>query len=99
MAFYTIFPSLSETGGVCLMLPISNIIPMNIYSDAERISALYDLYIKGNNPVLKDKNYSKLTLTERALIQKGQDAHVTLLDIFSKYFSNSCAYTLKNKTN
>ena len=81
------------------MLPISNIIPMNIYSDAERISALYDLYIKGNNPVLKDKNYSKLTLTERALIQKGQDAHVTLLDIFSKYFSNSFAYTLKNKKN
>jgi hypothetical protein len=78
---------------------MSNIIDMNIYAETERISALYDLYIKGSNSSLRDKSYSRLTLTERALIQKSKDAHVTLIDIFSKYFSSSFAYTLKNKKN
>lgn len=72
---------------------------MNIYSETERISALYDLHIKGNTLSLNGENYSRLNLAERALIQKGKDAYITLLDIFSKYFSSSFSYTLKNKKN
>jgi len=67
---------------------------MNIVAESRKIEDLYNIYLESK---ILDKNRYNLSLSERAIIHKGDIALETLVTLLNEHFTNNFSYFFRSK--